>query len=397
MNGSMADRTNDIWNDDDEEDRPPKRHRLRSFLIFFLLLLAVLGVVLAAAWRDGTGLDILRRYFAYGRNEGDGTTGYVYDASSSNRFAKLGDTLAVLSDTSLSLVDGNGETVWSTSVKMEAPAISAVGDRAVAYDVGGTELYVLDEGGLVYQLSAGQTEPYIAATLNSGGELAVTARKRQFKAFVSVYDTEGNPLFTFKSSERFVSNAYVTDDGKYLAAVTLGQSGGAFASSLVLYDLTAIDPVASWDVGNGMCYDMGMVGGSLGMVCDDGLYFSSSARELSATYSYNGSYLREYDLHGENYAVLLLNRYRSGSVGRLVTVGADGQEIATLSISDEILSISASGRYIAVLYADKLVIYTPQLEQYASLTGTDYAREALAGNDGSALLLAAEHAVRFLP
>ncbi|MPM82931.1 hypothetical protein SDC9_129993 [bioreactor metagenome] len=95
--------------------------------------------------------------------------------------------------------------------------------------------------------------------------------------------------------------------------------------------------------------------------------------------------------------MLLLNRYRSGSVGRLVTVGTDGQEIAALPVSEEILSISASGRYIAVLYTDKLVIYTPQLEQYASLTGTDYAREALVGNDGSALLLAAEHAVRFLP
>jgi hypothetical protein len=393
----MADKTKDIWNDDDEEDRPPKRHRLRNFLIFFLLLLAVLGVVLAAAWRDGTGLDILRRYFAYGRNKGDGTTEYVYDASSSNRFAKLGDTLAILSDTSLSLVDKNGETIWSASVKMEAPAISAVGDRAVAYDVGGTELYVLDEGGLVYQQSTDEEEPYIAATLNSGGELAVTARKQSFKASVFAYDAAGNELFQFKSSERFVSNAYVTDDGKYLAAVTLGQSGGAFASGVVLYDLTDTDPVASWTMGEGMCYDMGAAGQSLCMVCDNGLYFSSTARDLSAAYSYNGSYLREYDLHGENYAVLLLNRYQSGSVGRLVTVGTDGQEIATLSVSDEILSISASGRYIAVLYADKLVIYTPQLEQYASLTGTDYAREALAGNDGSALLLAAEHAVRFLP
>lgn len=393
----MADRTKDIWNDDDEENLPPKRHRLRNFLIFFLLLLAVLGVVLAAAWRDGTGLDILRRYFAYGRSEGDGTTGYVYDASSTNRFVKLGNTLAILSDTSLSLVNGNGETVWSASVKMEAPALSAVGDRAVAYDVGGTELYVLDEKGLVYQQSADDTEPFLAATLNSGGELAVTARKQNCKASVSAYDTAGNPLFTFNSSERFVSNAYVTNDGKYLAAMTLGQSGGAFASSVVLYDLTATDPVASWAVGDGMCYDMGAVGQSLAMVCDDGLYFSSSARELSGTYSYNGSYLREYDLHGEDYAVLLLNRYRSGSVGRLVTVGTDGKEIAALPVSDEILSISASGRYIAVLYADKLVIYTPQLEQYASLTGTDYAREALVGNDGSALLLAAEHAVRFLP
>lgn len=393
----MADKRNDIWNDDDEENLPPKRHRVRSFLTFFLLLLTVLGVVLAAAWRDGTGLDVLRRYFAYGRSQGDGSTGYTYDASPKNRFAKLGDALIVLSDTSLVLLGGNGETLWSASVKMESPALSTAGERAVAYDVGGTELYVLDKTGLVYDKRAAETEPYIAAALNQSGDLAVTARKQNHKASVSVYDTQGNDLFAFNSSERFISGAYVTDDGKYLAAMTLGQSGGAFASGVVLYDLTDINPVASWVVGEGMCYDMGTVGQRLSFVCDDGLYFSANARELSASYSYNGSYLREYDLHGEGYAVLLLNRYQSGSVGRLVTVGSDGQEIASLNVSDEILSVSASGRYIAVLYADKLVIYTPQLEQYASLNGTDYAREALMNSDGSALLLAAEQAVRFLP
>lgn len=39
---------------------------LRKFLIFLLVLIAVLGLVLVAAWRDGTGFDALRRYFAYG-------------------------------------------------------------------------------------------------------------------------------------------------------------------------------------------------------------------------------------------------------------------------------------------------------------------------------------------
>ena len=69
----MADTTNDIWNDrDGEREAPPKRHILRNFLIFLLVLIAVLGVVLAAAWRDGTGFDVLRRYFTYGTVSGAG-------------------------------------------------------------------------------------------------------------------------------------------------------------------------------------------------------------------------------------------------------------------------------------------------------------------------------------
>lgn len=407
----MADTTNDIWNDDDgAEEVRPRRHGLRNFLIFFLTLAAVLLVVLAAAWRDGTGLDALRRYVTYGREKEAGT-GYVFDASARNRFAALGDRLAVLSETQLALVDGSGSTVWSTTVKMTDPALSVGGGRAVAYDVGGTELYVLDNAGLCYQIDAEEDEPYLSATLNSAGELTVTARKKNYKAAVTVYGGAGDERATFHSSERFVANAYATNDGHYLAAVTLGQSGGGFASSVVLYDLTggapadteglsggvAIEPMGSVAVSGGMCLDIGQVGSRLALVCDTDLTFVAPGEDTMVTYDYGGSYLREYDLGGEGYAALLLNRYQSGSVARLVTVGADGQELAALPVNEEVLSVSAAGRYLAVLYADRLVIYNPTLEEYASLAGAGYAREALVGTDGSALLLASDNATRFLP
>ena len=67
----MADTTKDIWNDNDgEEEQAPKKHRgLRRFLIFLLTLAAVLAVVVFAAYRDGTGFDVLRRYFSYGTQD----------------------------------------------------------------------------------------------------------------------------------------------------------------------------------------------------------------------------------------------------------------------------------------------------------------------------------------
>ena len=109
------------------------------------------------------------------------------------------------------------------------------------------------------------------------------------------------------------------------------------------------------------------------------------------------SYLREYDLGGDGFTALLLNRYKAGSVGRLVTVDTDGEEIASLDVNKEILGISAAGRYLAVLYTDSVVIYNEHLEEYASQTGTDYAREILMRTDGSAFLLATENARLFLP
>lgn len=396
----MADTTKDIWNDNDgEEERKPRRGRgLRRFLIFFLTLAAVLGIVLLAAYRDGTGFDVLRRYFSYGSTQkAYETVSYTYDAASSNRFAALGDSLVVLSDTSLRVLDGSGKDLWSTAVRMESPALVSGGGRAVAYDVGGTALYVLDSSGLVEDLTDKEAEPIISARLNGDGWLAVTAEKKNYKGAVSVYNKKLELVFGFHSSQRFLMDAWVTDDGKYLAAVALGQESGTFVSNVVLYDLTQTDPAADYDVSDGLVLAIGQQGDAIVTVADSCLHLADAAGEERGSYRYDGAYLREFSMTGQDYTVLLLNRYQSGSVGRLVTVGTDGGEIASLDVNEEVLSVSAEGRYIAVLYLDRLVVYNRDLQVYASLNGTGYAREALMRPDGSVLLLGSESAKLFLP
>lgn len=395
----MADTTRDIWNDNDgEEEQPKKRRALRGFWVFFLTLAAVLAVVLLAAYRDGTGFDVLRRYLNYGSVEKvGGEVIYDYDASPNNRFAVLGEKLVVLSETSLRVLDPEGGEVWSAAVKMAAPALSRGGGRAVAYDVGGYSLYVVDESGEVMSLTASEEEPFIAAALNQKGWLAVTAGKRGYKGCVSVYDQDMELAFAFNSSRRFVTDAYLTDDCGYLAAVTLGQENSVFVSNVVLYDVTKEDPVADYDISDGLVAAIGQQGGKLAAVSDTCLTYADTKGEVTGSYSYGGAYLRDYDLSGDGFAVLLLNRYQSGSVGRLVTVDAEGTELGSLDVNEEVLSISAAGRYLAVLYTDHLVVYNQDLQVYASLRGTGYAKEVLMRTDGSVLLLSSESAGLFLP
>ncbi len=406
----MADTTKNIWNDSDGEDSRPGG-RLRKVLVFILILAVVLGVVLVAAWRDGTGFDALRRYFSYGGEQSMEETGFTYDASGSNRFAALGDGLVVLSETALEVQNGAGETVWSTQVKMREPALTVGGGRAVAYDIGGTELHLLDETGELMALTADEEEPLISATLNSQGMLTVTAEKRNYKGCVSVYSRELDHIFDFKSSPRFVLDGYMMEDGDHLAAVTLGQENSVFVSNVVLYDLSsagtgaaagssggvAVEPAADYSVSDGLVMGIGELDGKLVTVADTRLTLAEVSGQVTAEYVYADEYLREFDIAGGECAVLLLNRYQAGSVGRLVTVGPDGMERASLDIQDEVLDISAAGRYLAVLYADQLVIYNLDLQVYAQLQGTGAAREVLMREDGSALLAASESARLFLP
>ena len=395
----MADTTKDIWNDNDgeEEEKKPRR-KLRGCLIFFLTLVAVLGVVVFAAYRDGTGFDALRRYLNYGSVEkAGGESVYDYDASASNRFAALGDRLVVLSDTRLRVLNASGGEVWSTAVNMSAPALHSGGGKAVAYDVGGTVLYVVDQNGEVLTLTTSEEEPFISATLNGDGWLAVTAKLKGYKGCVRVYNSDMEEVFLFRSSRRFVSDAWVAGKGSALAAVTLGQESGTFVSNVVLYHLTEEEPYGNYDVTDGLAAATGWVDGKLAVVSDTSLTFADTKGTVEATCSYSDAHLREYDLNGDGFAAVLLNRYQTGSVGRLVTVAADGTELGSLDVSEEIQDISACGKYLAVLYLDRLVIYNPMLEAYASLKGTEAVRGVLMRYDGSALLLFSESAKLFLP
>ena len=381
MNGSM------------DESKKKKKHRVLPFL---LLIAAVLAVVVFAAYRDGTGFDVLRRHFSYGSSQESGTVQFTYDPSAKNRYAAVGDGLAVLSGTEFRVLDGRGQEVYSVPVAMENPALASGGDRVAAYDVGGTELYVADLTGELAHLTADAAEPYISVNLNEKGWMAVTAKQKGYKGGVTVYNDQLKEAFVFHSSERFVTEACVDGNCRELAAVTLGQNDSVFVSSILLYPLDSEEPRGVWEVSDGLVVSVTERGGQFAALSDTGLAYSGKDGD-GPVYGFAGQFLREYDLGGDDFSVLLLNRYQSGSVGRLVTVDDAGQEIASLGVSEQVLSVSAAGRYAAVLYSDKLVIYNRDLQEYASLTGTDYARGVLMRADGSALLLASDSARIFLP
>ena len=81
--------------------------------------------MLVAAWRDGTGLDALRRYFAYGSSAASSEkTVYQFDARQQQPLCGDGGrSLVVLSDTALPVLGADGSEIWSANVQMTAPAL----------------------------------------------------------------------------------------------------------------------------------------------------------------------------------------------------------------------------------------------------------------------------------
>ena len=320
---------------------------------------------------------------------------YHYAADRTSRFASLDGSLAIVTNSQLLVMQEDGQVVCNETVKWTSCTVTGTGSLAAAYDIGGSDVYILNAQGLVRKITCGGE--IFSVSLTREGRLAVTLNERGYKAAVEVYDEDGVKEFAFHSADSFLMTSSVSRDGKELAAVTMGQSQGSFTSSIVLYKLDRQEAYATCDLAGVAVYDLGLVGKRYCAVAEDSLHFIDQKGRAAASYDYNGGVLRRCSLGGDGYAAVLLGRYKVGSQLRLVTVNSDGKELGSLDLDGDVLSMSACGRYVAVLFADRLVIYNKSLREYATLQGVSSAGDVLMRSDGSAVLAGSAAASVFLP
>ena len=387
-----------LGNPQEEKPRRVAKRRRRPLLVLLAVAAVLAGIVTAAVLLDRSGFDGLRRSIIYAKavkDENGCAELYRYSSDQSGRFASLEGSLVSVSMHQIAVLDEKNRAVYDEAVKFQTPSLQSRGGRAVAYDVGGTEVYVLSDKGLVYKLDcAGEV---LNASLNQKGWLTVVCGESGCKAAVRVYDAEGEAVFAFRSSDRFVMTAALSADSRTLAAVTMGQENGVFASYVVFYRVNSDKEAGRCTLRGSVVYDLTAAGSGFCAVTEEQLCFLSSDGVMTAAYDYGGDYLRRVSVSDDGYAAVLLGRYRTGTQHRIVTVNGEGKELAALEIDAEVASLSAAGRYVAVLTGEELVIYDKQLKPCAQLQEVSQAREVLMRSDGSAVLAGSMAASLYLP
>lgn len=374
----------------------PKRSGLRSLPKLLLLLAVVLVVVVLTSMEDGNHFASLRRWLMYG-DSGTGQNYYTYVADGNNRFALLGEDLLVTNQNTVQLLSDDGTIRYSLSVSMTTPMVSVGGDMAAVCDVGGSSLYLLDETGTRREMTLSSGLRYYSARLNSAGWLAVTEEKNGYKASISVYNSSGELVFSFDSYDSYITDALVTEDCRSVVAVSLAPQDSVFSSTLLVYDLSEAVLTASCPIRDGLPMDITCTGDELLALCDTRLAIADLEGNTILDYPYGSMYLHDYAFGGKDFCALLLGKYKAGNICELTTFDLEGQQIASLEVTEEVLDLSAAGNYLAVLYSDSLVIYTRDLQEHARLDGTDYAGHVIMEPGGTAMVITGTAAWRFLP
>ena len=384
-----------------QDKKPWKLPRFLLHVIATLIVLAVaLALVVAVAFRDSLNLDSVKRWFTYrslARSDSGRAESFPYDGDLTDTFAVLDGDLLVCSRNAICLYSGSGTQYINQQVSMENPVVNTNGSLAVVYDAGGSSLYILGQRALVWSVQ--DLEPILSARLNRNGQLTVATQSSGYRGTVTVYDAAYSPVMSVELTSAFVMDAALSDDGHTLATLTVGQTSGAFSTGLELYSMDYVggeyEPDLTCQLGSGVVLETRHTASAVWTLGDLGLTVTGHDG-LSSGVSWTDKHLRRYTLSGDGFAAALLGKYRAGSQAELWVVDAQGQR-RVLNINEQVMSISAAGRYLAVLTGDRLDIYTDELELYDTLEGTQGARVVLLMADGSAVLISADSAGYYIP
>ena len=388
----------------DKADKKNPFLRARAFLLTLILVLG--AVFLVANWQK-LNFDFVRRYFAYrnlARNENGQVESFSYIGGSSSSFTQIGSDLLVCSPSGVRLYSESGSAYVDQPSVLKNPMTSSGGSAALVYDAGGTELYVYRDRELVFSLTSEEGPTILSANLNSQGLLTVVTQTSGIRGSVTVYDAAFRPQVGVNLSSRFVTDALLSPDGRTLVIATSGQTEGTYDSQLAFYRMDQLltssgsepAPDAICSIGNNTILKLEWPSDTLRVLGENALVLVSSGGTQLGSYSYGRQLLKGYSLGGD-YCCLLLGRNRAGSDATLVTVDLTGQTLASLDFNKQVLSLSSAGRYVSVLTADGLTIYTGGLEPYHVLEEPQDVRKVLQRTDGSVTLVSGETVRLYLP
>ncbi|MBQ1281108.1 MAG: hypothetical protein IIY16_02550 [Oscillospiraceae bacterium] len=370
----------------DDGEQPKKKNPVgRVILLSFVLLLAAAAVCFLYL-RSG-----LREGGAANRE----SAGYVFEEG--RAFCAHRGGIAAVTAGGFSVYDALGNTLGTAQHVYSVPVVRSGGLYALAFDVGGTRLSVLNERGETV-LDRESEGTLLDADISSGGAVCLAELLTGYRTVISVFDNRQNEIYRYYSASRYLAQCAVSEDGQYLCAAALGSSGSRYESTAVIFRTDAQEALFELPLGDELVRDLRFVGEeTLCAVLENSVVLFNLQGERLGSFDCGESYLRDCSLDGGGFIALSLNKYQAGSRYSVALLDLQGNCLAEQYLGEEILSLSCSGDRCAVLTSGALYIYDQNLNLIASTGEAKAASAAIMQEDGSALLISGDVGTRFKP
>lgn len=361
-----------------------KKSKKNSPIIRFFLIVLVITVLAGAVL---LALNYKRLI------SGSKTTKQIsFDINADNLYKWIDSGLVIVSGTGIQLITENGETLLADTAILQNPAVAQGKEIAAVWSIGNKDFYTV--GNSKGAVLTSTDKEVINISVNSEGWTAVSAQESGYKGAVSVYNNKHKQVYKWSSGDGYLVNAIISDSSDKMASLTINETG----SVLHFFSLGSTEQRGSYTAENSVLFDLAFLSNSSVCALSSNMaYFLNEKGSLISKYDFAGGYLKDYSLEGSGFAALFVGKYKAGNTGTIVTLSPTGTTLGKLDINNEVLSFSARGKYVAVLYTDTLVVYRSDMSVYAKLSDTGNIRQVIMRSDGSVVMLSNSGAAVYKP
>lgn len=336
-----------------EEKAVPRVPKM-VYRVAAILLAAVLVLLVALNWSNLTPENIGNwiRTKVVGFGFGDGyPAALVGSTAEAGNFGALEGNVYVLSDTALSVMNSSAKSLFSVRHSYNNPRVSAVNDRFLLYNAGGTGYRVETAAGTQTE---GVSDSNITTGVMSGsGKFALAVQASDAASSLRVYLRDGSLQYRYDFADTYITAVALNSDGTRGAVADVTSRSGTLVTRITILDFSSETPVAQYEsAGNLVVSLLWTNANRVIAVGDTETLVSDGSFEFTA-YDYGGQEVTAYCTTRAHAVVSVSNYAYDGNSTLLVF--SDSAEPLQIPLEERAVWLSASGSKVSALHADSVV------------------------------------------
>lgn len=360
-----------------EERRERKREKDRKTRRIVWIVLAVLVVIIIVMKLCEIDYNQMKSVLSGGTqavsDKLDGDFPYTLDSSDKVSVQKQGSRLAVLTSSSVSVLDPGDANVEFTSVHGYAnPIMKVSASYLVTFDQGGKKLRLDYSGENLYEINSKTS--VLCADVADNGNVAYATTSEEKRSDVYILSKTQDEKLKYSVSYGFVTNIAVSDNGKKVAFLAMNSQDAKLMSKLYLMNAGDSEPYAEFDISGSTILDIEFDSNKLFVIGNDFLSVVSGD-DMKSVIKQGSMNTVCFDYMPGGELVLAYNTYNNSTSNSIVRVGSSGSVKSTISVDGTIKDISCSSSEVSVLFSDSVVTYKlSSAEQVSKIECTDLVR-----------------------
>ena len=304
-----------------------------------------------------------------------------YDSSALNPADWYDGFIAILTNRDLTMFNSNAKAEFKHDVSMNNPVLKCYAKYALAYDCGGTELYVTNSYKEIFHKKF--DEPIINARFSKDGHLIVISKMKNYRAVVTVYSSSFKEVYKVYSATEYVMDADISNDGRELAVAVYDGGFGEINSAINIYNLNSEKVKSRIEGIDGMVLSVDMkAGGRTHILTQNGYYISKDGEQAEEVLSVGSNYLKYYDITRDGNSLIILDGKLVGKSCRMYMFNSYGVKTGEVTVDGELQCYDRTDDFVFAVDDTGLKVYNYDGEMTDEMEVAPSTEKILASDDG---------------